>query len=237
MNTEKTQVTCVSGYWNVKNKHDNKYISWMKKSLRINCPYVFFTNEENLEMIKECRNGLPTHYIICSIEEFHTYKYKSRMIEHERHCPSIELNLIWNEKIFLMNKALQLNPFMSDFFIWVDAGICVYRDNLPPKLPFPNLNKMNSLPKNKFIYSASDIYNESNVNPTNYYHSISGTVYILHRDIIEYFANIYDQYLNKLVDENNIWTDQVILTHIYKDHRDLFHHLCNGYGMQVPNLY
>jgi len=36
------------------------------------------------------------------IPEFMTYKYKDNMITDSVHCPSIELNLISNEKIFMI---------------------------------------------------------------------------------------------------------------------------------------
>jgi hypothetical protein len=229
-------MTCVSGYWNVSNKHGNEYTSWFNNSLKINCPYVFFSDKETIEIIKKYRQNLPTYYVECNIQDFNTYKYKDKMITHSTHCPSVEVNLIWNEKIFLIKKALELNPFFSDFFCWVDAGICIYRNNAPPTESFPNLDKLNKLPKDKFIYSSSNPYIESNVRPDNYYHHISGT-YILHKNIINDFANMYETYLDKLVDKNNIWTDQVILTHMFKDNKSLFYKLCNGYGSIVTYMY
>ena len=39
-------LTCVSGYWRVKNKHENKFDKWFCNTLRINCPYVFFSDEK-----------------------------------------------------------------------------------------------------------------------------------------------------------------------------------------------
>ena len=228
-------MTCVSGYWKVDNKHGNQYGEWFKHTLRINCPYVFFGDKETIEMIKPFRDGLPTFYIECKIEDFVTYKYKNRMITHPIHCPSVELNLIWNEKIFLIQKALELNPFHSDFFCWVDAGLCTYRNTMPPPRPFPNLTKLNTLPTNKFIYTSSEPYNESNISKTNYYHHICGTSYILHKNMVNDVAVLYNQYLNNLLDTNNIWTDQVILTHMYKNHKHLFHKLGDGYG-EICNL-
>ena len=222
-------LTCVSGYWNVNNKHGNNFEFWFKNSLKINCPYVFFADKETIEIIKKYRDKLPTFYVECSIQEFICYKYKNKMITHPVHCPSVELNLIWNEKIFLIKRALEINPFGSDFFCWVDAGLCIYRDTPPSSNEFPNVNKLNTLPKNKFIYTSSSPYIENNVNNTTYYHHISGT-YILHKNIVNDFATLYDKYLNELLDTNNIWTDQVILTHIYKDHKDLFYKLGDGYG-------
>jgi len=222
-------MTCVSGFWKVNNKHDNHYDTWFQHSLKINCPYIFFGDKETIEIIKPFRDGLPTFYIECNIEDFVTYKYKHRMITHPSHCPSVELNLIWNEKIFLIKKAVEINPFHSDFFCWVDAGICIYRTISPPSTPFPNVNKLNTLPKNKFIYTSSNPYNEFDVTKNNYYHHISGT-YILHKNIVNDVAELYNIYLNNLLDNNNIWTDQVILTHMYKTHKHLFHKLGDGYG-------
>ena len=139
--------------------------------------------------------------------------------------------------MFLRQKAAKLNPFSSSHFMWVDAGICTYRDNPPPKTQFPNLDKLNKLPKDKFIFTSSTgYYNDSMIQKNNYYHYISGT-YLLHHSIIDNFVEIYKKYLDKLINKDNIWTDQVILTHIYKDNKDLFYRLSNGYGVIIPLLY
>jgi len=231
--------TCVSAYFSVKNKHNNNYISeWFKNTLSINCPYVFFTTKEYIDIIKSYRKDLPTYFIEYNIEDFYTYKFKDRMIIDPMHSPSIELNLIWNEKIFMIQKAHEINPFNSEWFQWIDAGLCSYRNELPPTILYPNLNKVNDLPKDKFIFNSSnDYYQPDLVIQTSYYHYISGTTYILHKSIINEFVNIYKDYLDKLVDTNNIWTDQVILTHIYKDYPDRFFMLCNGYGETVRYLF
>jgi len=231
------KLTCISGYWKIKNKHGDKFHDWFKNSLQINCPYVFFGDKESIAFVKIYRGDLPTYYIELNIEEFTTYKYKDNMKTDELHCPSIELNLIWNEKIFLLQKAYKLNPFNSEIFMWVDAGICTYRNTPPPTIPFPNIHKLNNLPIDKFIYSSSQPYYENLVHIHNYYHHIAGTAYILHNNIIDNFVEMYKKYLDKLVDKNNIWTDQVILTHIYKDNKHLFYKLSEGYGTIVPMLY
>jgi hypothetical protein len=232
-----TLLTCVSSYFLVKNKHGNKYNEWFNNSLSINCPYVFFTNKSNIEFIKSFRKELPTYFIECEIEDFYTYKYRDNMITHQYHCPSIELNLIWNEKIFMVQKASQINPFGSEWFKWVDAGICTYRDTKPPNKEFPNPEILKQLPKDKFIYCSSDPYIESAVTRTNYYHHVSSGSYVLHKNFINKFTDIYNYYLNNLLDINNIWTEQVILTHIYKDCPDLYFKLSDGYGSICEILY
>jgi len=233
---EKYPMTCVSGFWNVTNKYaKNSYTEWFKTSLQINCPYVFFSDKETIEIIKTYRKDLPTFYVEYTLKDFVTNAYKDKFMTHPVHCPSVELNMIWNEKIFLIKKALELNPFSSDFFSWVDAGVPVYRKKLPPTTAFPNADKLNNLPNDKFIYTASAPYNRDKVKTDSYYHCISGT-YMLHKSIIDNFAKLYEEYLNKLVDKSNIWTDQVILTHIFKDNEDLFYKLCDGYGELFRHL-
>jgi len=244
-----TPFTCVSGFWQVTNKHGNKFLEWFKTSLAINCPYVFFSNKEGIALIKLFRKNLPTYYIECNLEDFYTYQYKDKMAVHLTHCPSKELNLIWNEKLILMEKAKNINPFNSEFFCWVDAGICTYRTIMPPQEPFPNIEKLNRLPKDKFIYSASTEWNPKEVSTANYYHHISGT-YILHKDIITVFTDMYKLYLDKIfnsinevninevnISKMNIWTDQVILTHIFKAYPHKFYKLCDGYGSIFKMLY
>jgi hypothetical protein len=230
-------LTCVSGFWRVKNKHDDKFLSWFNNTLNINCPYIIFSNKEGIEILKKYRKDYPTHYIEYNLENFYTNNYKNKMITDPKHCPSVELNMIWNEKIFLIMLAKQLNPFNSDFFCWIDSGISLYRYSSPPNKPFPDNNKLALLPTDKFIYSASDNYIPSSVTINNYYHHIAGTSFILHKNIIDYFTNIYKIYLDKLVDTNNIWTDQLIFTHIHKDYPELFYKLCDGYGNIIANLY
>lgn len=235
----KSKLTCVSGYWNIKNKHGNKFNKWFKNTLKINCPYIFFGDKNSIEVVKNYRGELPTYYIELNIEEFTTYKYKDKMKTHTVHCPSIELNLIWNEKMFLIQRALEINPFSSDFFMWIDAGICIYRNRMPPSASFPNINKLNKLPKDKFIYSSSNnTYNDKKFKKGNYHlhHHISGTSYVLHKSIIDKYVLLFSEYL-KLIDTNDIWTDQVILTLMYKDHKDFFYKYCDGYGTICQNIF
>jgi hypothetical protein len=237
--SNKSKLTCVSGYWKIKNKHGNRFDNWFKNTLKINCPYIFFGDRESIESVKKYRSKLPTYYIELNIEEFITYKYIDKMRIDSVHCPSQELNLIWNEKIFMLQRALQINPFSSDFFCWIDAGICIYRDKNPPTSPFPNTNKLKNLPKNKFIYSSSLCYNNNFTQKKKNYHlhhHISGTSYILHKNIIDNFTTLYKEYLEKLVDKNNIWTDQVVWTFIFKDNPDKFFKLCDGYGKIINYL-
>ena len=135
----------------------------------------------------------------------------------------------------MVQKASELNPFNTEWFKWIDAGISVLRDKTTFKL---NEKLLQTLPTDKFIFSWSDShdYYENAVRKDNYYHHIAGTSHILHKNFVNTFTEIYKLYLENLVDKNNIWTDQVLLTHIYKDYPDLFFRLGEGYGMGYGKL-
>jgi hypothetical protein len=223
--------TCVSGYWNVVNKHGNyAFPYWFHTTLRINAPYVFFGTKETIETVKTYRKELPTHYIELEIKDFYTYQYKDKMLIDSIHCPSAELNIIWNEKVFLIEKAKQLNIFNTEFFAWIDAGVCTYRYRSPPLQPFPNRNTLSLLPKKKFIFTSSNKPEfEPNKLLTEHYHFISGT-YILHIDSVDTIVSLYKEYIHKYMEPTHIYTDQIILTYIYRDHPHLFYQAGHGYG-------
>ena len=228
-------LTIVSGYWKIINKHDNNYLEWFKNTLSINCPYVFFGTEDTIEIARKFRGNLPTYYVELEIKDFETYSYGNRMVTHSFHCPSVELNLVWHEKIFLMKKAININPFNSDYFMWVDAGICVYRNLKPPTQSFPNVEKLSSLPKDKFIFTSSNVREFKGIINA-FLHFISGTAYLFHKDFIDKFLPLYKVKM-QIIDQTDIYTDQIILTHLYKDNPDLFYKLGDGYGEIVPLLF
>jgi len=232
-------LTIVSGFWRVTNKHNNKFDDWFSKTLKINCPYIFFGNKESIDIVKEHRESLPTQYIHCEISDFYTYKYINYIETHPVHCPSKELNLIWNEKLFLLKYASELNCFNTDYFAWVDSGICIYRDNMPPTDPFPNLDKLMALPKDKFIFTSSnDVFDNRYVCNSIYYHYISAGIFIMHKSFINDFVSLYKQFIDELLPTKNwIYTEQVILTHMFCFFPHLFHKMTDGYGNIIPLLY
>ena len=215
-------------------------MDWFENTLRIQCPYVFFGTAETIALAKQFRRELPTHYVELDLSEFHTQAYKTEFLVHPVHCPSQELNMIWNEKLFLMRRAAQLNPFGSEWFAWIDAGICTYRNAVPPSLTWPSSNKLASLPKDKLLFTSSDspYFLPTRATEKSYYHFIAGTSYIIHASALNNFVELYDSYLKRCLPMRcNIFTDQVILTLIYKDHPELFHRIGHGYGALVPLLY
>ncbi len=230
-------LTIVSCYYDIPNKHSsNMFFKWFENTMQINCPYVIFTTQDLVPIIQRYRKGLSTYFIIYNIYEFYTYRYKDQITTHPKHCPSVLLNLIWNEKINMIHRAATLNVFNSDWFAWIDAGISTFRDKAPPPISIHNVPILSKLPTNKCIYTSSNPYNAKEVDRTNYYHHISGT-FMFHKNAIPDFAYKYYWMLDSAIRYPNIWTEQVILTHLYKKFPEMFFRIGDGYGEILNILY
>jgi len=215
-------ITVVSGYWNVKNKHDNKYNEWFKTTLDINQKYIFFCDETNKKYISKFRNK-ETHFIDYPLNNFYSKKYVKDDWYHEIHIPSKELGMIWNEKIHLLKVAKDNDSNPTDFYIWIDAGLSIYREKSPPKERL-NLKNIDSLPKNKLCCSIVD-------------NTVTGTSFMIHKDIIDYFHDKYYETLNSCNTGFECGIDQKILTKMLEKYPELFHKMNDGYGQVINDLY
>lgn len=234
-------ITCVSGFWNVKNKYSHNYNEWFKNTLAINAPYIFFSSNETKDFIKNSgfRKSFETHYIEKNINDFKTYNLNMKNETHNIHVPSKEIGLIWLEKINLLQESANINPFGTEWFAWIDSGICIYRDQAPPMDNFPNIKKLNLLAKDKLNYCTSekDIPDNGIIN-WEYTHNISGN-FIIHISLIPKIHKLFYDYLNKCISENNsfvCYSEQVILSRIFHDNPQLFNKISSGYGNIFKDL-
>lgn len=230
-------ITLVSGYWVLqKNKFNNsKYNEWFNNTLTVNSPLIFFSDSISIiNLVKKIRKKLPTYYVVLDMNQFVTNKYKDLFIIDNIHCPSKELNMVWNEKIFLLQKSLEINPFNSNFYCWYDAGLCLFRDRKIPEIKLDS----SFLNKNKISFTnPSHIKKYEQNKLKDYgYHYVTGTAYIIPKKIIPIVTKKYKQYLDNYVDDKFLWTDQVIWTHIYNDYPELFENIGEGYGYLILKL-
>lgn len=241
----KDNITVVSGYWRVNNKYGghDKYNEWFKNSLQINQRYYFFCEETETDYIKSFRKDLETIYIPYSLNDFYFAKHIDKHWVHPTHVPSIELSMIWHEKIHLMklakdtdtkdaNKDSNKDKYVdktTEFYVWIDAGICNFRNSSPP---LKRLNiSVNSLPHDKICYSKVKGGN---------YHRFSGGVLIMHKDIIDNVHSLYLKTLLQCKKSFKDWrcgSDQFVWTQMTKIYPNLFKQICKGYGQNLNVLY
>jgi hypothetical protein len=223
----KDNITVVSGYWPVKNKHgSNKYDDWFKKSLKINQRYIFFCEKDRNDYIKSFRRDLETIFVDYSISDFFTNKYASDKWIDSMHVPSKEVSMIWNEKMHMLKIAKDMDKTPTDYYIWIDAGIASYRDNEPPSIRL-NLKDIDSLPRDKLCYSHVE----------DFYHNFSAGCLLIHRDAIDIFHDKYYEFLSECNDGWKCGSEQYIFTKMMNKYPDMFYKMSEGYGTNLVDLY
>jgi len=233
-------ITFSSCFYIIKSKFDPSiYIQWMNNFISIvnNFNIVIYTDENSSKYINT-RGNPKIKIIIKPIDQFYNYKYKDYWIENHKKNVLLndkscwELNMLWSEKIWFVNETIERKYFDTDFYGWCDIGYFRNRndDIHTSKLSnWSNSEKILRLDKNKICYAC--INNDNGyisyllklVNNKNqiglpvqqippHQNSIAGGFFIIHRDKIDWWKNIYDTKL-ELYFKNNylVKDDQIIL--------------------------
>jgi len=234
-------ITVVSGYWNVNSKFDhNKYDEWFKNTLNINQRYIFFCDNKDVEYIKKFRNNYETVFIERSLDDLYSKKFATENWVHPMNTPSKELGMIWHEKINLLKIAKdydEKNNNSTDFYIWIDAGICSYRNKIPPQNRL-NLKDVNSLPHDKIIYSG--FIDTAGKGKTAGKEVMAGGDFMIHKSLIDLIHDLYYKKLiecNEIHNNDNCGVDQIIFTDLKDMNPNLFYKIGDDYGKTIIKLY
>lgn len=126
-------VTVVTALYDI-NRPDRpfrNYLEWMKLTFKMNYPMVIFCRPSHVQLVRQARRGLLDITYIVLEEEFPYQNTSVRVGEilkagrykrtPEWTCPEyIPLNYA---KFSWLARSIQLDPFSTDYFYWVDAGL------------------------------------------------------------------------------------------------------------------
>ena len=131
-NLVKEDLTIVTALYKIKSKHPfDYYLKWVNNFLKINKPIIFFIDPKISDIVKGKRSAKfnnKTKWIELEMKDFYIYKNylkyfkETNKIDVENNIHSVELYIVWAEKIVFLKKAININPFNSKCFYWVDAG-------------------------------------------------------------------------------------------------------------------
>jgi hypothetical protein len=151
--------TIVTGYFelNKSKASPEKYKIWMQNMLMNNNPMVIFCDDKSYNTINELRNGNEnnTRIIITKFEDFYSYRYSKSFFQHTQLDHEINrghnmfLYMVWSEKSNFLKRAIELNPFHSEYFLWVDIGC--FRVPNTEYLNWPNPKRIEEIPKDKIL--------------------------------------------------------------------------------------
>lgn len=236
--TKTKPATVVSAYYEMPSKHSvEQYKVWIREFLEsIPCHLVFFTEEPYREFIEDCRRLYKdkTHIVIfdrCNwkantfSKEFWNKQFE-KCEEKEIHKSS-ELLKVWYEKKEFVKRAIELNPFNHDDFVWTDAGFLGRRPeiiNLIKEYPNPNRIPTNKiLMLNYWPFTLKDnidihgIIGGGSGKPR-----IQGAILAAHKDIWFKYDILYDSMIQKYLKADlYIGMDQSIMASIVLNHKDI----------------
>ena len=230
-------VTVVSGFWQIPNKYDSTgkiYHSFFNNSLRLNAPMVlFYGSSDSLSTLQEFRRGLPTCFVLFPIADLeHSFRritqYSGPLDGKVGGYPA-QLWLIWNSKVLLLFLAEKKNPFKTNFFAWMDAGINAFRNVSPPAEPWPAATKHAQLPTNSLIHSTV---------AADWASCFAGTAFIAHRLVLKRIAYLY---YHKLMTECASDTlaaacrdDQAVFASLVQEQPRLFFSISRWHNHSAP---
>ena len=222
--------------------HAEQYIEWMNNFLSIVNKFnlVIYTDENTLRFI-DTKDNSKIRIIIKPMENFYNYKYKNFWINNhsknillnDKSC--WELNMLWAEKINFVKETIERKYFDTEFYGWCDIGYFRNRNNGYIDTPttelvnWPNYDKIKLFDKNKIVYACINnnyLYMNNLLNhiknknakglplspiPPNQ-NSIAGGFFILHKNIINWWFNTFDNKLIAYFNNNYlVKDDQIIL--------------------------
>lgn len=214
------ELTIVTAYYEIeKSKHSKEnYFNWIKNFMTINNYMVIFVNDEiQKNKIYNLRLDYmdKTKIIILPFEELYCYQFMDywnkdyeRDIEKQLHNQN--LYIIWNEKTAFMKKAMDLNPFNTEFYCWSDIGMVRNDLILSYIKTFPSSKMLNLIDKTKvYLLNLKTFFKDIN-------HYIGGGFIMCHKDMVDIWYDNYYSMLNEFMKKDLFaGKDQNIMNVIY----------------------
>jgi hypothetical protein len=227
------------------NRNINKYCE-LAKDFILKLPYklIVFTDDEavmNLIRIERKNYTEKTLIINKPFEETYYYKHLDRLKElqnvftiingHKEHETPMYI-IVNNNKFDVMEHAIQINPFNSNHFIWMDFGI--------------NHVAKNTEMINDWIYNVPDKIKQLCINPyienidnkTTFqyiYHHIAGSLFSGSKENLLKYCELFKQKTEEIYNDNWYQIDEAVMTMVQRDNPDLFDLFYGDYQGLISN--
>ncbi|MBN2374680.1 hypothetical protein JXL19_12930 [bacterium] len=231
----------------------NQYLEWFKRTLKLNTPMIVYVESKFEDFVKQNRPlEYKTKIIIQRMEDLSYFKYKEHILriinskEYKakiRHpdrieCILPEYDIIQYSKFGWLEEAVRINPFETDYFFWIDAGISRFFEDVNISDSYPGDKGIKIIKTNKFIVQArNDLYSYA-INDNFIWDSANlliGTMFGGYKDIVLKIGNkINNLFENIMLKENNVNNEQLALALIWRDNKDLFDIFMNKTDKHLP---
>lgn len=223
------------------------YLTWFEKTLSINSPMVIYVEDKTYDFVKSRRDPKNTKIVVQSINELDMYKYKNDMddvITSESYktkikdpnrieCKDSLYTIILFSKFDWMMSASLYDHFNSDYFIWMDAGLSRFFDELKTENQYPSkprekelISHGNRIFIQTFCRSYPDLFTSKSLDE-NYLSDnrsfVMGGLFGGNKNTLPVLRNkVYDVFDNLMLKKNIINNEQIVLGYLYKTSPELF---------------
>lgn len=209
-----------------------EYMQWMEKTLQLNCNLFIVTEAKFIPFMKAKRSSnYPMYILEDTLENASYYNYLPRMKEilesdaykqriacpQRVECVLPEYNVIQYSKFGWLEKAMKINPFHTEHFFWMDAGISRFFLDVDVSLPYPRI-----IPSDKFIIQkrhdldtfSMDIWKADNV--------LKGTMFGGRKESVLAVSTKVEEMFQSMLLQENVNNEQIALAMVYHANKDLF---------------
>jgi hypothetical protein len=223
----------------------DKYINSAKEFiLKLPYPLIIFTDDTNIiQTIEEERKQMQkeTYMFNRKFEDTYFYKHKERLTELQKSfhikngCLDHETPLyiiLNNNKFDFVENAINLNPFNSSHFIWMDFGINHVAQNTDEIhnwiLNIPD--KVKQLCINPYVENI----NEKELFQYIYHHTAGGLFSGSSNNLLKY-CELFKTKTEKIYQEDWYQIDEAVMTMIQRENSELFEFFYGDYQGIISN--
>lgn len=246
------KVTIVSALFNIKRDSIDgrtweEYLKWFDITLKLKCPMILYVSKDVLEFVEERRLSIPTDIFVQQMDEMPYYylkekidsiveseDYKNKISDPDRiECKYSMYSIIQFSKFKWLENAIENNIFGSEYFFWIDAGASRFFEDFDLNSTYPSESAIEALeemgekfliqkntecyPDLVFAEKLSDDYLLDNRS------FICGTFFGGHKNTIPKVSKeVENLFIDKMIDNNYINNEQIVLGYLLKNNEDLF---------------
>jgi len=230
--------TIVTAYFKLsKSKASHEiYVGWMQNMLAIDNEMIIFCDPKLVDEIGQFRANkeTKTRIVPCQFSEFYTYRYANYFLEHSKMDSEVAIGhnmflyMIWSEKSHFLKRAIELDPFGSEYFLWTDIG-CFRRPNTD-FIHWPNRERISSMPKDKvlllsvvpFTHEELAVHSLDELPSFKTANRIGGTIFGGGKEVLLQWHDKYYEMLEYFISiDRFIGKDQSIMNSVYLLNRQM----------------
>jgi hypothetical protein len=255
---EEKNVTIVTMFYNIREKECNdsnsqfnhsieKYINYAKQFiLKLNYNLIIFTDNDVIKnIVKEERKELSDKTFIVNklFEDTYYYKHLNILTDlqtkfnivngHVEHETPMYI-ILNNDKFDFIESAINLNPFNSSHFIWMDFGINHVAAN--PEVIDEWINyvpdKIKQLCINPYIEKVDDKEMFKYI-----YHHVAGGLFSGSSKNLLTYCELFRQKTEQIYNDNWYQIDEAVMTMVIRENSQLFDLFYGDYNGIISNYF